>query len=111
MAHYVPSSMAYRPSVSLSAKGATVTFLLRSPSIFDNDERIQPYISSGTARIVKGDALKPEDVKRGWEVALEAKGGAVDLLLFTLGTLTPSSPHMNAILIYPPEQVACRRSV
>ena len=70
---------------SIPAKGATVTFLLRSPSIFDKDEQIQPYIRSGHARIIKGDALKVEDVKRGWESALEFKGGAIDLVLFTLG--------------------------
>lgn len=92
------------------AKGATVTFLLRSPSVFDNDEHIQPYIRSGIARIVKGDALVAEDVRRGWEAAVEAKGGAVDLMLFTLGMSLPSTSHINDALISPPTQVACLHS-
>lgn len=90
-----------------------MTFLLRSPSIFDNDEQIQPYIRSGTARIVKGDALKVEDVKRGWESALEAKGGAVDLVLFTLGTLSPAChiTTQRSILNSLLAQAVCRRSM
>ncbi|KAE9395975.1 hypothetical protein BT96DRAFT_966590 [Gymnopus androsaceus JB14] len=60
-----------------------VTFLLRSPSVFDSDITIQPYIKSGKAHLVKGDALVESDVKRAWDEALTH--GAVDLLLFTLG--------------------------
>ena len=45
----------------LTEKGATVTFLLRKRSCFDADESIRPYIASGKARLVQGDALKEED--------------------------------------------------
>ena len=54
--------------------GATVTFLVRNLSSFDNDETIQPYIASGKARLVKGDALKEEDVRNAWRAAAEGEG-------------------------------------
>ena len=63
--------------------GCTVTFLLRSPDIFDSDEVIQKYIKSGKAKVLKGDALVKDDVKRSWDEA--AKSRQVDLLLFTVG--------------------------
>ena len=65
-------------------KGATITFLLRSPAVFDNDDVIKPYVQSGHARIVQGDGLNPEDVARAWASAQEGPG-ALDLVLFTLG--------------------------
>ena len=75
-----------------TAKGNTVTFLLRSPSVFDEDETMKKYIRDGKARIVKGDALQKEDVQRGWaeaaKPAYEGDQQSVDILLFTLGNLT-----------------------
>lgn len=74
-------------SQSLTENGATVTFLLRNPSIFDTDTSIQPFISSGKAHIVKGDALVKEDVAKAWNEAIsrDESAGRVDYLLFTLG--------------------------
>ncbi len=67
------------------AKGASVTFLLRSPSGLQADDAIKPYIQSGKARLVKGDAMNFEDVSKGWEEALAAGDGTVDLAIFTVG--------------------------
>lgn len=68
--------------------GATVTFLLRSPAVFDADKVIQEYVKSGKARLIKGDALVQEDVKRVWEEAAAGEGEpVVDLLVFTVGAL------------------------
>lgn len=65
--------------------------LLRSPSTFDHDSSIQSYVKSGKARLVKGDALNAADVQRGWESAMEASEGRVDLVLFSVGKLlTPT---------------------
>lgn len=76
-------------------KGATVTFLLRNPSCFDEDEAIQGFVKQGRVRTVKGDALVKEDVRRGWEVAGQNVPGSssdadgrVDVLLFTVGKFT-----------------------
>ena len=44
-----------------TGNGATVTFLMRSPSAFDSDEEVQKYVKQGTAKLVKGDALVAED--------------------------------------------------
>jgi hypothetical protein len=63
--------------------GHTITFLLRSPSVFDKDEVLQTYLKAGKARLVKGDALVLDDVGHAWNEA--AKGGDIDLLLFTVG--------------------------
>ena len=69
--------------------GSTVTFLLRNPAVFNGDEAIQTYVKSGQARLVKGDALVHEDIKRLWAEASSER--PVDLLLFTLGFSTPST--------------------
>ena len=68
----------------MTASGATVTFLLRTPSVFDNDNEIQGYVKGGKAHLVKGDALVQSDVKNAWDKAA-SNGRPVDLLLFTVG--------------------------
>ncbi|KAI0074184.1 hypothetical protein K474DRAFT_1601882 [Panus rudis PR-1116 ss-1] len=78
-------NIGYHAALRLLAKGAHVTFLLRSPSIFDADAAIQPYVESGHIHIVKGDALVTEDVAKGWETALQI--GPVDLVLFSVGSI------------------------
>lgn len=76
----------YFSAIRLLDKGATVTFLLRNPSCFDADATIQKYVKSGKARLVKGDALIKEDVKKSWEEAAKGDGEAkVDALVFTVG--------------------------
>ncbi|TFY60016.1 hypothetical protein EVJ58_g5413 [Rhodofomes roseus] len=93
-------NIGYHAARRLLAKGATVTFLLRSTSAFDNDEVIQPYIRSGTARLVQGDALKADDVQRGWEAAQNAKDGTIDLVLFSIGG-TPTFHATKGFLVHP----------
>jgi hypothetical protein len=56
-------------------------------TVFDNDEVVQGYVKTGTARLLQGDALIRDDVQRAWREA--AKIGDVDLLLFTVGELSP----------------------
>lgn len=68
-----------------------MTFLLRNPSIFDNDISIQNFLSNGQACIVKGDALVKDDVARSWTEATK-NGKSVDYLIFTLGTSPRSLP-------------------
>lgn len=55
--------------------------------MFDNDETIQNYVRSGKARLVQGDALVKEDVKRAWTAAQGNDDKPVDFLLFTVGKL------------------------
>jgi hypothetical protein len=67
-----------------------VTFLLRSPNAIKNDPDMHEYVDSGKAIIVEGDALKEEDVARGWEAAQAASPSSqVDLVLFSIGESTP----------------------
>ncbi|KAH9928707.1 uncharacterized protein B0H18DRAFT_246357 [Fomitopsis serialis] len=94
-------NIGYHAARRLLAKGAIVTFLLRSTSVFDDDEAIQPHIRAGTARLVKGDALKAEDVKRGWEAAQGANNDTVDLVLFSVGGV-PSFYATKGFIITPP---------
>ncbi|PSR73875.1 hypothetical protein PHLCEN_2v10295 [Hermanssonia centrifuga] len=77
-------NIGYYTALRLLEKGATVTFLLRSPTVFNEDAVIQSYVQAGTARLVKGDALNAEDVAQGWEKAIESSQH-VDLVLFTVG--------------------------
>lgn len=86
-------NIGYFAAIRLLNKGATVTFLLRNTSVFDADETIQPFVRSGKARLVKGDALSIEDVARGWSEAQAASEAQhVDILMFSVGGV-PESFH------------------
>src|SRR5258706_9258793 len=65
------------------ARGDTVTFLLRNSSILEEDSALKPYIQSGHAIFVQGDATSQEDVRKAWGVA--SSKAPVDLILFTIG--------------------------
>lgn len=55
--------------------------------MFDNDETVQKYIRAGKARLVQGDALVKDDVKRAWTAAQGDDNKPVDFLVFTVGEL------------------------
>lgn len=87
-----------------------MTFLLRSPSVFDADNVIQGYVESGKARLVKGDALVLQDVRRAWKDAAKGEGQyIVDLLVFTVGQFFKAS-SAYARFSYYPTQVRYRNS-
>jgi hypothetical protein len=97
-------NIGYHAAVRLLASGATVTLLLRSPSAFDKDETVQGFVKSGKARLVKGDGLVQEDVKRAWEES--GKDKPVDTVLFTVGFSGPVKFHITkGFLIDPPNLV------
>jgi len=73
----------YHSALRFLDAGSTVTFLLRSPTTFDDDEVIQKHVKSGKARLVQGDGLVVADVQNVWAVACRDK--PVDVLLFTVG--------------------------
>lgn len=75
--------------------GATVNFLLRSPTIFDNDEVIQKYVKAGKVRFLKGDGLVKADLERAWEEAGKEK--PVDVLFFSVGKLVTESDDGNGL--------------
>jgi hypothetical protein len=60
-----------------------VTFLVRSPAVFDNDEVVQRYIKTDKAVLVRGDGLSQADVQRAWDEA--GKIGTVDVVVFSVG--------------------------
>ena len=85
-------NIGYHASIRFLERGDTVTFLLRSTDAFEKDPAMAPHIASGKARLVQGDAMKEEDVKRAWASACPATSGSspsdegqVDLLLITIG--------------------------
>ncbi len=63
--------------------GSSVTFLLRNPSIFDGNAEVAPFIESGKAILVKGDAMKQDEIKSAWDTASEH--GPIDVIIFTVG--------------------------
>jgi hypothetical protein len=82
------------------ALGATVTFLLRSPAVFDQDETIQSYAKKGKARLIQGDALVKDDVSRAWSEAEQGDDNRpVDFLLFTVGAYLFTFKH-NSIYFH-----------
>ncbi|KAI0658767.1 hypothetical protein C8Q70DRAFT_1045412 [Cubamyces menziesii] len=101
-------NIGYHAALRLLEQGSTVTFLLRRTSVFDNDEQMQRYIRQGKATLVSGDGLKLEDVKRGWEVALEAGHGTVDFVLFSIGGI-PGFHLTKGLVLDPPD--LCTRSL
>ena len=60
-----------------------VTFLIRSPATFDDDQSIQKHVQSGKARLIKGDGLVLADVQNVWTAA--SSDQPVDVVLFTIG--------------------------
>ncbi|TFK36429.1 hypothetical protein BDQ12DRAFT_686876 [Crucibulum laeve] len=97
-------NIGYYSAIRLLEAGSAVTFLLRSPLVFDNDEVIQKHVKSQKARLVKGDALTPEDVKLAWNEASRDK--PVNVLLFTVGfTGKPSFHPIKGFTMDPPNLV------
>ncbi|EIW85579.1 hypothetical protein CONPUDRAFT_48791 [Coniophora puteana RWD-64-598 SS2] len=98
-------NIGYYSSLRLLELGYTVTFLLRKPECFDQDEAVTRFVKDGKARLIKGDALVKADVQRAWAEA--AKGGddkTVDFMLFTVGG-TPSFKLTKGFVIEPPNLV------
>ncbi|KAJ6551339.1 hypothetical protein B0H19DRAFT_951128 [Mycena capillaripes] len=99
-------NIGYFAAVRLLDQGATVTFLLRNPSVFDEDTVIQKYVQSGKVRLVKGDASRDEDTRRAWEEA-----GVVDALIFSVGQI-PKFDMFKGFVMDPPNPVtSCILSV
>ncbi|OJA19660.1 hypothetical protein AZE42_02817 [Rhizopogon vesiculosus] len=98
-------NIGYYSAVRLLDLGATVTFLLRSPTVFDQDETIQSYVKRGKALLIQGDALVKDDVSRAWLKAGQGDDDRpVDFLLFTVGGL----PHFSltkGFVVSPPNLV------
>lgn len=65
------------------ARGDTVTYLLRNTKALEDDEAVRPYIQSGLAVLIKGDATSQADVQNAWAAA--SKDGPVDFIMFTIG--------------------------
>ncbi|KDQ61256.1 hypothetical protein JAAARDRAFT_152375 [Jaapia argillacea MUCL 33604] len=81
------------------------SFLLRNAAVFDGDEKVQPFISSGQARIVQGDALKSGDDTAG----NGEPEGVVDLCLFSIGATTGKFSLTKGVIINPVN--VCTQSV
>ncbi|KAI0697307.1 hypothetical protein C8T65DRAFT_710411 [Cerioporus squamosus] len=101
-------NIGYYSALRLLKQGATVTFLLRSTSVFDNDEQILPFIKNGKAQLVRGDALNRDDVRNAWQAAFQAGGEKVDVVLFTIGG-KPSFSMSRGFVLDPPD--LCTRSL
>jgi len=82
-----------------------VTFLLRTPSVFDHDDVVQKFVKDGKACLVKGDALVKADVAKAWEEAAKGDGEQhVDILLFTVGG-TPKFSLRKGFIVTPSDLV------
>ncbi|KIY49053.1 hypothetical protein FISHEDRAFT_42129 [Fistulina hepatica ATCC 64428] len=92
-------NIGYYAALRLLGSGATVTFLLRSTSVFDQNNEIQSYVQSGKARLVKGDALVEADVQHAWEQAT-LNDAQVDTVIFTIGG-APSFKLTKGVVVTP----------
>ncbi|KAF9004877.1 hypothetical protein BDZ89DRAFT_1237076 [Hymenopellis radicata] len=91
-------NIGYYSAVRLLRLGSSVTFLLRNPSVFDGNEELAPFISSGKAILVKGDAMKQAEIKSAWDAASEH--GSIDVILFTVGGI-PSFSLKRGVFMTP----------
>ncbi|KAH8830501.1 hypothetical protein DL96DRAFT_1593195 [Flagelloscypha sp. PMI_526] len=99
----------YFASLRLLDAGAIVTFLLRDPSRFDGDNEIQKHISSGKARLVRGDASNVDDCRRGWAEA--SKDQPVDYMIFSAATFSTlqilcTQTYLNVVTTIPSNSTA-----
>jgi len=62
---------------------------------------MKPYVDSGLAELVQGDALSSSDMTRAWTQA--ALGGPVDVIQFTLGSTEASFSFTKGFTINPPD--------
>ncbi|EMD38023.1 hypothetical protein CERSUDRAFT_64307 [Gelatoporia subvermispora B] len=92
-------NIGYYAAQRLLEKGATVTFLLRNTSVFDQDADMKRFVTSGKARLIQGDALRASDVKRGWEEACSLKE-SVNAVLFSVGG-TPRFSVTRGLVVDP----------
>ncbi|KAJ7693320.1 hypothetical protein B0H17DRAFT_1168870 [Mycena rosella] len=99
-------NIGYFAAVRLLEKGATVTFLLRSLAVFDEDTLIQGYVKSGRVRLVKGDAANEADTRLAWDTA-----GVVDVVLFTVGTVPTFSIFKGMVFEPPNPTTQCMSAV
>ncbi|KAG8925002.1 hypothetical protein FRC01_010811 [Tulasnella sp. 417] len=76
-------NIGYFACIDLLKAGNTVIFQLRNVSAFDDDAEMKPFIESGKAKLIKGDALVQEDVRTTWTEA--NADGPVDVVLLTVG--------------------------
>ncbi|KAG1860603.1 hypothetical protein DFJ58DRAFT_268492 [Suillus subalutaceus] len=97
-------NIGYYSAVRLLALGATVTFLLRSPQVFDQDDTIQNYIKEGKARLIQGDALVKDDIRRAWSEAQVDDTRPVDFLIFTVGGI-PQFSLTKGFTMTPPNLI------
>lgn len=89
-------NIGYYTALRLLAAGSTVTFLLRSPSVFNDDAQVQEYVKSEKAFLIQGDALKQSDVQNVWAEA--SRHGDVDVVLFTVGGTPKFHPLKGAVI-------------
>ncbi|KAF9648443.1 hypothetical protein BDM02DRAFT_3096423 [Thelephora ganbajun] len=92
-------NIGYLSSLRLLGHGATVVFLLRNPKTFDDDAVIKPYLDSGKAIVVNGDALSADDVASAWKKAAQVTG-RVDFVIFSVGG-TPKITLTHGAVIEP----------
>ncbi|KAL0565412.1 hypothetical protein V5O48_016614 [Marasmius crinis-equi] len=95
-------NIGYFAALRLLDAGYTFTFLLRNPSVLQNDEAMKKHVAAGKVFLVKGDALVRSDVENGWKEA--GKHRPVDLMLFTVGG-TPTFHVTKGFVIDPPNLV------
>ncbi|KAG8995322.1 hypothetical protein FRB90_000209 [Tulasnella sp. 427] len=81
-------------------ESCTVGFQLRNVSAFDEDAEMQQFVKSGRAKLIKGDALVEDDVRKTWNEA-NADAIPVDVVLFTVGG-TPKFTLTRGLVIDPP---------
>jgi len=97
-------NIGYYSALKLLKTGATVTFLLRNPAMFDADTAMQPYLASGQVRRVKGDGLVKDDVARAWAEAARERS-KIDYLIFTVGGKPRFAGLSRGFVIDPPNLV------
>ncbi|KAG8870802.1 hypothetical protein FRB98_001341 [Tulasnella sp. 332] len=78
-------NIGYFTALTLLQQGHQVVFLLRRLNVFDDDPAMKPFMDSGSAKLVQGDASVVSDMSRAWATA--TSDGPVDTVLFSVGAI------------------------
>ncbi|KAG9034150.1 hypothetical protein FRB95_013795 [Tulasnella sp. JGI-2019a] len=100
-------NIGYYSALRLLQEGHHVVYLLRKTSVFDSNEEMKPFIESGLAELVQGDALSWDDGTRAWAQA--TLDGPVDVVLFSLGLMASISIFPLGFVLDPPN--ACTNAL
>ncbi|KAG8879838.1 hypothetical protein FRB98_005487 [Tulasnella sp. 332] len=77
-------NIGYLTALHLLQQGHHVAFVLRNTSTFIGNAEMKPFLESGSAQLIQGDALDVGSMRSAW-IEANSTGEPVDVAIFTVG--------------------------